>query len=56
LEQIAKKMRDSILVKTLHFLRYKKSYTLEERQIIKKALLQETQAILARMLDKVKLD
>ena len=49
-------MRDSILAKTLDFLRHKKSYTLEERQIIKKALIQETQAILARMLDKVKID
>ena len=49
-------MKDSILEKTLDYLRHKKSYTTEEQQIIKKALLQETKAILARMLDKIKID
>jgi hypothetical protein len=49
-------MKDSILLKTLSYLRHKKSYTLEERKIIKKALLKEAETIMARMIDRVKLD
>ena len=44
-------MRNSILAKTLHFLRHKRSYIQEERQVIKKALLQESKAILTRLVD-----
>ena len=49
-------MRDSILEKTLHYLQHKKSYTLEEREIIKKALKAEADAILKRLIDKIKID
>ncbi len=55
-KMLCKRMKDSILVKTLHYLRNKKSYTLEERKIIKKALLEEAEAILARLVDKMKID
>ena len=48
-------MKNTILEKTLDYLRHKKSYTMEERQIIKKALKDEAEAILKKLAKKIKI-